>query len=84
MKLSELKQGARGTIVQVGTEETPRERTQQLLDLGVIEGAAFEVAHEAPFGRDPMAVRIRGSLLALRRSEANEIQVQLKDRGTSA
>jgi ferrous iron transport protein A len=76
-KLSELRRGARGVIVKVGNDRTPVERVQQLLDLGILEGAEFEIAHEAPFGGDPIAVHVRGSVLALRRSEASEIRVQV-------
>jgi ferrous iron transport protein A len=77
--LSTLSRGSRGRIIQVGSDHTPHERVQQLLALGVLEGAEFELAHEAPFGGDPIAVKIRGSLLALRRSEASEIFVLLTE-----
>jgi len=38
--------------------------------MGMVEEAYVEIVHEAPFGRDPVAVRVRGGLLALRRQEA--------------
>jgi ferrous iron transport protein A len=41
----------------------------------LLEGSTVEVLHEAPFGKDPIAVRVRGALLALRRSEANHVRV---------
>jgi ferrous iron transport protein A len=34
-----------------------------------------ELVHQAPFGGDPVAVRVRGALIALRRNEANLIEV---------
>jgi ferrous iron transport protein A len=43
--------------------------------MGFLEGSIAEVVHEAPFGGDPLAVRVRGTLLALRRQEANAVEV---------
>lgn len=48
----------------------------RLLELGFIEGAEVEVVHRAPFGGDPIAVHVRGALLALRREEANHAVVE--------
>lgn len=48
---------------------------RRLMELGLIEGADVAVVHQAPFGGDPIAVRVRGSLIALRRAEANLLEV---------
>jgi ferrous iron transport protein A len=45
--------------------------------MGLLEGAEVELVHEAPVSRDPIAVRARGTLIALRRSEANLVRVAL-------
>lgn len=75
-KLGELKVGERGLIVSVGESGAIGEDlTRRLLEIGLLEGSLVELVHEAPFGSDPIAVRVRGALIALRRSEANEIQV---------
>ncbi len=50
---------------------------QRLLDMGFIEGAVIEVIRNAPL-LDPIDVRIRGNLVALRRSEAGGVQVALR------
>ena len=47
----------------------------RLMEMGLLEGTSVEIAHEAPFGGDPIAVRVRGALIALRRREANYIWV---------
>lgn len=47
----------------------------RLLELGFVEGAAVEVLHQGPVGRDPLAVRVNGATIALRRREAMAIQV---------
>lgn len=48
---------------------------KRLLELGFVEGAPVEVLHEGAIGRDPIAVRVHGATIALRRSEALMIQV---------
>ena len=42
---------------------------------GFVEGAFIEVLHEGPLGRDPIAVRVNDSTIALRRREAMSIFV---------
>lgn len=75
--LGELRTGAKGVIVHTGG---PVELRNRLLEMGFLEGATIELLHEAPFGRDPIAVRVRGSVLALRRNEANSIEVRVERR----
>ena len=47
----------------------------RLLELGFVEGAEIKILHEGPIGRDPIAVRINGTTIALRRREAMAIIV---------
>ena len=80
MTLGQMKRGQSARIVAVGGvgpggDASYDEITRRLLEMGLLEGAQVEVVHEAPFGGDPMAVRVRGALVALRRQEANLIQV---------
>src|ERR1700752_4147645 len=63
----EVGAGARG----LGAAEVER----RLLELGFVEGAAVEVLHEGPLGRDPIAVRVNDNTIALRRREAMAIIV---------
>lgn len=70
--LGEMKTGESGVIT---LTSGPIEIRSRLLEMGLLEGSLVTVAHEAPFGKDPIAVRVRGALLALRRTEANYIQV---------
>jgi len=44
------------------------------MEMGVIPGVRLEVLKTAPFG-DPIEVRVRGYNLAMRRSEADAIEV---------
>ncbi len=51
------------------------ELERRLLEMGIVEGARIEVLHEGPIGRDPIAVRVDDSTVALRRREADVILV---------
>jgi ferrous iron transport protein A len=51
------------------------ELERRLLELGIVEGATVEVLHEGPVGRDPIAVRVNNTTIALRRREAMTIFV---------
>lgn len=50
-------------------------RRERLEDLGLIPGTALRVERRAPLG-DPLALKVRGGLLCLRRSEARFIRVR--------
>jgi len=65
--LGDLRRGQGGYICRL---EGPEATVRRLLEMGMVEEAYVEIVHEAPFGRDPVAVRVRGGLLALRRQEA--------------
>lgn len=55
--------------------EGPREDCNRLLDLGFTPGEEVIVTHAAPLG-DPLVIRVRGALLALRKREAAWIHVE--------
>jgi ferrous iron transport protein A len=55
------------------------ELERRLLELGFVEGAEVEVLHEGPFGRDPIAVRVNDTTIALRRREAMAVLVTSLD-----
>ena len=45
------------------------------MDMGMVNGAQIEMVRAAPLG-DPIAYRLRGYRLSLRRSEASLIEVE--------
>jgi ferrous iron transport protein A len=53
----------------------PHEDCNRLLDLGLTPGEDVVVTHAAPLG-DPLIIRVRGALLALRKREAAWIWVE--------
>lgn len=77
MFLSQARRGRRGTIMavarHVGRQDPEMER--RLLEMGFVEGAQIEVLHEGPFGGDPMVVRLDDMRVALRRAEADLVQI---------
>ena len=48
--------------------------TRRLMEMGVVPGVSVRVVKSAPFG-DPLEVRVRGYHLAMRKSEADTIEV---------
>jgi ferrous iron transport protein A len=49
------------------------ELERRLIELGFVEGAEVRILHEGLFRRDPIAVRVNGATVALRRREAMAI-----------
>jgi len=70
--LNQLEPGERATVVKVGGEGPVRRR---ILDMGVVSGADIEVVRVAPLG-DPVEFRVKGYNLSLRKSEAQNVQVE--------
>jgi len=49
---------------------------QRLRNLGFDEGVRIEALHGAPFGRDPLAIRVGRMTVAMRRAQARAISVE--------
>ena len=73
--LSDLRNGARGTIVQIGLK--PAE-SQRIMELGLIRNTEVKLLEIAPLG-DPMEILVRGSRLSIRKSQARHILVRPVD-----
>lgn len=71
MKLSDLKSGSSAKVVRVLGDSAA---TQRLMEMGVVPGVTVTVVKTAPFG-DPIEVSIKDYHLAMRRSEAEAIEV---------
>lgn len=71
--LSNLPVGSEARVVSVNaTNGTAR----RIMEMGVIPGVTVSVIKAAPFG-DPIEVRVRGYSLAMRKTEADAIEVSL-------
>lgn len=71
--LSSLQQGQSSRIVQISSQ-CRRVQRRRLLDLGVIPGTEIKAELVSP-GGDPTAYRIRGTVIALRDSQAKLIRI---------
>lgn len=73
-RLSELALGKEGTVHGLSQRCIGSER-RRLLDLGLVPGTAVRAEFESPF-RWPRSYLIRGTLIALRRDQAEKILIQ--------
>ena len=70
--LSDLKPKERGIVIKVGGSGPVKRR---MLDMGLVRGAEVEVVRVAPLG-DPIEFTVKGYNLALRKSEAQKIEIE--------
>lgn len=73
-RLSDLAQGERGQVVEISSQCRGLER-RRLQDLGFLPGTEIQ-AELTSTGGDPVAYRIRGALIALRKEQADLIQIR--------
>lgn len=71
MTLNELQPGNRGKIISIREDSL----TLKLLEMGFIPGEIVGIEHRT-WDSDPIAVRISGYLIGLRREEAALIEVE--------
>ena len=87
VSLSSLAKGEHATVLAIVDDgqslgdEQASTIARRLLELGFVPGAELEVVARMWPGDEPLAVRIGGSMFALRRREAQAIRVR---RGASA
>ncbi len=67
-----LRPGECGTVASITAEGAMK---RHFLDMGITTGVQVKLERVAPFG-DPVAVRLRGYSLSLRREEAKKIRLQ--------
>ena len=67
-----LNPGERGFVAGITAEGAMK---RHFLDMGITTGVPITLERVAPFG-DPVAVRVRGYSLSLRREEAKKIRLQ--------
>lgn len=72
MTLDMLKTGETAVVTKINNVDTERRR---LLDLGILPGTRIENVMKSPLG-DPIAYRVRNSTVALRKAQAQLIEIQ--------
>ena len=73
MTLNEVKPGQECRVVRVTVEGAVGQR---LMDMGVITGTRIKVVRNAPL-MDPFDIYVKGSFLAVRRSDVKGVEVEL-------
>ncbi|MDZ4673608.1 MAG: iron dependent repressor, metal binding and dimerization domain protein [Gemmatimonadota bacterium] len=73
-RLDSLHPGEEGVVVRLAGAVQGAQR-RRLLDLGVVPGTVIRVELSSASG-DPMAYRIRGAVIALRRAQADDILIR--------
>ena len=79
MTLDGLAIGAAARIVAVDWPAVAPDEAKRLQALGIDEGTEVSIAHRGIFfGRDPLAVQVGSMTIALRRSHARAIAVEVE------
>ncbi len=71
MNLTNLPIGATAKVIAINGNNAI---TRRLMEMGVVPGVSVRVIKCAPFG-DPLEIRVRGYHLAMRKNEADTIEV---------
>ena len=74
--LENLSRGKAATNAAIDRDGIDPDTAQRLHELGFDEGVDVELLHRAPFGGDPVAVRVGNMVIALRLSMARLIEVE--------
>ena len=76
IRLDQLPYHRPATVSSVQWTALSEPEQRRLRNLGLDEGVEVEALHGGPFGRDPIAVRIGRTVLAMRRAHARTIEVK--------
>jgi len=77
VRLRDMEPGSKGRIARLSCGGKLRRR---LMDMGVVVGTPVELVRFAPLG-DPLELKFMGFHLSLRREEARDIWVEVRDQG---
>lgn len=72
MTLDQLKKGEHATVTALHVQGGDRRR---MMDLGILPGTEISVEMVSPMG-DPTAYNVRGSMIALRKVQAKDIEIE--------
>jgi Fe2+ transport system protein FeoA len=74
--LASLNIGQKAVIKSLSLEKTQPVLAKRFMQMGITPGVQVEIAHFAPLGGS-LAIRVRGTLIALRIQDARFIEVNL-------
>lgn len=70
-----LRPGEKGVVTGLGSTGTVR---RHIIDMGITPGAVIVMRKTAPMG-DPIEINVRGYELSIRKSEAQNIRVEVSE-----
>jgi len=73
--LADASSGDRCVVLEIASE--PADLKNRLYALGVIPGSTLDILRFAPLG-DPIQVKVRGSFISIRKSDAEVIRVKIQ------
>jgi ferrous iron transport protein A len=76
LRIDHLVPGQHALIATIDRQGLDPDTARRLMELGFDEGVDVTLLHRAPFGGDPLAVRVGNMVVALRRSMAALIEVE--------
>ncbi len=76
LRLDQLPFRTPATVTGIDWSRLTETDARRLRNLGFDEGVRIEALHGAPFGRDPLAVRVGRMTVAMRRAQAAAISVE--------
>jgi ferrous iron transport protein A len=77
ISLDQLKIGARASSASIDWDALEESEACRLKHFGFDEGVVVEPLHLGPFGRDPLAIRVGRMTVAIRRSHARAVRVNI-------
>ncbi len=78
LTLSELEIGTFASVHGVASDGVADAVAARLCELGFDEGVEVELLHRGPFGGNPLAVKVGGTVIALRTAEAARVGLRRK------
>jgi len=77
MTLRDLKPGQKAQISSFNGANTELET--RLREIGFAEGDRVELRHVGLFGRNPISIKLNGTLIAMRKAEAEAVNIELEN-----
>lgn len=77
LPLGQLRPGQCGRVISIDSAGLEPELEERLLRMGIAEDAVIQVLHEGPVRRDPVAVKVDGVVIAMRRREASAVLIEV-------
>jgi ferrous iron transport protein A len=77
LRLDELPFRTPATIRKIDWALLSEADAKRLRNLGFDEGVEIEALHGAPFGKDPLAIRVGRMMVAMRRAQARAVSVAI-------